>query len=216
VITNLVESYALFIYECNSIEWSGRFTFATIGFNSPSDVTFTNHPLTGLSNANEVSCRDRNLLYQISASQGRIEELRQMCMEWYISDMQLFNESSISLLNVSTTSCPCSLFQAVRDFRFRLFSIGNNIRCYTLRFPGDADRECCYSVESFTFGSLIIGTADEGSLLLFTEPTLESYQENNFRPKSYCCSDGVGLCSFYFARRPTNRCERYIPPRISE
>ena len=216
MITNLVESYALFIYECNSIEWAGRFTFPTIGFNSPSDATFINHPFTGLSNANEVSCRGRNLLYQISATQSSIEELRQMCVEWYISDIQLFSPSTISFLNFVTPSCPCTLFQAERDFRFIIFSIRNNVECYSLRFPAAADRECCYSLESFMFGSLITDPVDGGSLLLFTERTFESYQENNIRPKFYCCSDGVGFCLLYSERRPPDSCARYRPPRRSE
>ena len=219
MITNLEESYALFIYECNLIEWAGRFTFPTIGFNSPSTATFINHPFTGQSNANEVACRDSNLLYQISVSQSVIEEQRRMCVQWYLSDIARFGQS-IAFLDSITTSCPCSISQAFFDRRFVVSRFGFQARfntlCFLLRFSRGNDRECCYTLESSMFGSLITDPMDGGSLLLFDERTIESYEENNFNPKSFCCSDFVGLCNLYSERRPSNDCARYRPPRISE
>ena len=219
MITNLEESYALFIYECNSIEWTGRFTFPTIGFNSPSTATFMNHPLTGQSDANEIACRDRNVLYQISVSQSFVETQKRMCVEWYSSDIERFNEN-VTLLNFVTPSCPCSLFQTFFDRRYSLLSFRNNLICYSLRFPSfrfpfvrGTDRECCYTLESAMFGALITDPAVGGSLLLFENRAFVSYEENNFRPKSYCCSDVVGLCSLYTERRPSDNCARYRPPR---
>ena len=216
MITNLEESYALFIYGCNSIEWTGRFTFPTIGFNSPSTATFMNHPLTGQSDANEIACRDCNVLYQISVSQSFIEAQKRMCVEWYSSDIERFGENVAFI----TPPCPCSLFQVIFDRRYSLLSFRNNLICYSLRFPSirfpfvsGTDRECCYTLESAMFGALITDPAAGGSLLLFQSRTFESYEENNFRPKSYCCSGGVGLCSLYTQRRPSDNCARYRPPR---
>jgi len=215
VITNLEESYALFIYECNSIEWAGRFTFPTIGFNAPSAAIFINHPFTGQSNANEVACRDSNLLYQIGTSLSVIEQQRRMCVEWYRSDIERFGQL-IAFLDIVTTPCPCSAFQASFDRRFFVFTVSNNIRCYLLRFAFGVDRQCCYTLESSMFGSLITDPMIGGSLLLFDERTIESYEENNFIPRSDCCSDSVGLCNLYSERRPSDDCSRYRPPFISE
>ena len=219
MITNLEESYALFIYECNLIEWAGRFTFPTIGFNSPSSATFINHPFTGQSNANEVACRDSNLLYQIGVSQSVVVEQRRMCVEWYLSDIERYGQS-IAFFDDVISSCPCSLSQAFVDRRFFVSFLVSQARfqtvCFLLRFSGGNDRECCYTLESSMFGSLITDPMDGGSLLLFDERTIESYEENNFNPKSYCCSDFVGLCNLYSERRPSNDCARYRPPRISE
>ena len=219
MITNLEESYALFIYECNLIEWAGRFTFPTIGFNAPSATIFANHPFTGQSNANEVACRDSNLLYQIGTSQSVIEEQRRMCVEWYQLDIERFNQT-ITILDNELPSCPCSIFQAFVDRRFfvsfLVLTVRNNIQCFLLRFAPGVDRECCYTFESSMFGSLITDPMIGGSLLLFDQRTTESYEENNFNPKSDCCSDFVGLCNLYSERRPLDDCSRYTPPRISE
>ena len=212
MITNLEESYALFIYECNSIEWAGRFRFPTIGFNSPSTATFVNHPFTGQSDANKIACRERNLLYQISVSESIIETQKRMCMEWYSLDINRFDQS-VTFLNVVTPPCPCSIFQAFNDRRYSQFTVRNDLVCFLIRFPRISNRECCYSLEEFMFGALIDNPTNGGSLLLFDDHTFESYEENNFRPKSYCCADLVGLCDLYSKRRPSDDCARYRPPR---
>ena len=220
MITNLEESCAIFIYECGSIEWAGEFVFPTIGFNSPSVPTFVNHPLTGQSNANQIACRESNLLYQISISQSVIEEQRRMCLEWYSSDIERFTitSTSIRIIDFLTPSCPCSLFQAFFDFRYSLFTIRDNTWCYLLRFPNfqlNTDRECCYTLEFLMFGALITDPSDGGSLLVL-DGTFQSYERDNFLPKSYCCSDLVGLCNLYSERRPSDNCARYRPLRRGE
>ena len=212
MITNLEESFAVFIYECNSIEWAGRFTFPTIGFNSPSIATFNNHPFTGQSNANEIACRENNLVYQISASQSDIEAQKRMCVEWHSSDVEHFNQS-IALLDFITPPCPCSVNQAITDNSYYQHTIRNGLLCFLVRFPRISDRECCYTLEASMFGALITHPTNGGSLLLFDTNTFQSYEENNFRPKSYCCADLVGLCDLYSERRPSDNCTRYRPPR---
>ena len=68
VITSGVESYAVFTYQCGTMEWSGG---ATIGFNA-NNTYFANHRLSGSFRANEVACLNSpitdwsNLVYQIS------------------------------------------------------------------------------------------------------------------------------------------------------
>ena len=68
VITSGVESYALFTYQCGSMEWSGG---ATIGFNTD-DTFFMNHRLSGTARANEIACLNSpttiwsNVVYQLT------------------------------------------------------------------------------------------------------------------------------------------------------
>lgn len=68
VITDGVESYAVFVYQCGAMSWHGN---ATVGFNA-GGTWFDNHPLSGTSNANSVSCLNytttswTNLVYRLT------------------------------------------------------------------------------------------------------------------------------------------------------
>ena len=52
LITDGIQSYAVFTFKCGSLGWAGE---ATIGFNAGGDY-FENHPLSGLSLSNVVAC----------------------------------------------------------------------------------------------------------------------------------------------------------------
>ena len=52
LITDNYDTYAVFIYECGGMEWSG----ATIGWSQSSSV-YRTHPLSGSSNSDEIGCR---------------------------------------------------------------------------------------------------------------------------------------------------------------
>ena len=52
VITNGQQSYALFIYQCDRMGWSGN---ATIGFSAAGNF-YQNHHLSGTPNANSIAC----------------------------------------------------------------------------------------------------------------------------------------------------------------
>ena len=70
MITDGTESYALFTYQCDFVEWSRG---ATIGYNAGGDF-FANHPLsTGFTdNAADVDCSNlpltnyTNVIYRLS------------------------------------------------------------------------------------------------------------------------------------------------------
>ena len=63
-----MESYAVFIYVCGGLTWSGN---ATIGFNA-GDYFFENHPVSGMLTADSVSCTNvsrtawTNLVYKLT------------------------------------------------------------------------------------------------------------------------------------------------------
>ena len=222
LITNLEESYAIFTYECDELQWSGLDVFPTIGFNSPSDRTYANHPLTAQEGATEIACsptiHTNNVIYKISEGQSAVEEQKRMCLAWYISDFDNYDANLIAAYDLFTSPCPCSIFQAAFDRRFRfVFSHSKTSLCFTTIFLtfGAALRECCYSFDGFTFGALVTDTENGGSLVLSPIPD-ESLQQNNRIPQSLCCSAEVGLCNLYYERRLPNSCFGYRPPRFGK
>ena len=52
IISNLTKTYAVYIYNCDSLTWSDE---ATIGFNAAADY-YANHPLSGQLHANAIGC----------------------------------------------------------------------------------------------------------------------------------------------------------------
>lgn len=68
VITNGQQSYALFVYQCDRMGWSGN---ATIGFSAAGNF-YQNHHLSGTPNAKRIACMDMtghvesNIVYQLS------------------------------------------------------------------------------------------------------------------------------------------------------
>ena len=217
MITNHEESYAIFTYNCGELQWAGLDTFPTIGFYSASDGIFENHPLTGQPFADLIACDPNpdinNVIYPI----GRVnrQRLRRMCLEWFFSDLNIYNEFTIAALDRSRQPCPCSFFQAVLDPRFRTaFTPTKTSVCFTERFPNSfAIRECCYSNDFLRV--LVTDTENGGSLLLSSIPD-ESLQQNNRIPQSLCCAPGVGLCNLYYSCRPPNFCRFYFSIRFGK
>ena len=68
VVTNGQQSYALFLYQCDQMGWSGN---ATIGFSAAGSF-YQNHFLSGTPNAKGVACINSasntrsNIVYQLS------------------------------------------------------------------------------------------------------------------------------------------------------
>lgn len=212
VITNHEESYAIFTYNCGEVQWSaGLGRYSTIGFYSASDGIFENHPLTGQPNINMIACDPNPDINNVVYSIGTVNQqrLRRMCLEWFFSDLRIYSDSLIAVLDQSARTCPCSFFQALFDPRFRFtFAPSKTSTCLVERFPisGLATRECCYSI----FGALVTGTENGGSLLLSPTPD-DSLNQNNRIPQSLCCAPEVGLCDLYYRRRPRNFCQFYFP-----
>ncbi|RDD39041.1 Mucin-like protein, partial [Trichoplax sp. H2] len=129
------------------------------------------------------------------------------CQTWLANEPS----SSIYLRALRRRSCPCSVFQAIRDRRFR-FSIFTF--CARSRFSRRASngervyQRCCYSSLRRSFGSLIT-TYPLGSSFTFRNSTL---QDSSRQAYSDCCLRS-SFCSLYSRKRPINRCAGYRPPR---
>ena len=116
VITDGSESYAVFTYMCDLMQWSGLYRYPTIGFRAAGTL-FSNHPLTGQEEANSIDCIDgnqyNNVPYKLSADPDFVEQLRRQYLSWYFSDVESYGSSeNVSDFSKSQIACPCSWLQA--------------------------------------------------------------------------------------------------------
>ena len=91
MVTDGVNSYAIFIYRCGDLEWSGG---ATIGYGASSEM-FSNHRLSGTFFITVIGCLNNpdnqffTVLYEITNStEGKVT------IKQYSFAMQTFTDSS--------------------------------------------------------------------------------------------------------------------------
>lgn len=156
MITDGEQSFAVFTYNCNMLQWSGLFEHAVIGVNVGSGVegnfpSFQNHPLSGRPDITMVACTNQDrgiewsdLIYKIGdVSDDALQQSRSECVTMYLRDIALFgNEFPVA------QPCPCSIFQASFDQRFTVIRSSTSVECYVQRFlfQNGLTQECCYSV----------------------------------------------------------------------
>ena len=156
IATDGISSYAVFTYNCNLLTWSGQTQHAVIGYNMRGQ--FLNHPLSATSQVVNVSCANSpnspwsNLVYSIGTTQNELQRARANCARRYANDVLQFG--NISARFELTLPCPCCIFQAESDRRFRFDrdrSVFEDpfILCYTQRFPlslpEGGGQLCCYT-----------------------------------------------------------------------
>ena len=230
VITDGKDSYTVFTYMCDLMQWSGLWRYPTIGYNA-AGALFANHPLTGRKEANEIDCPANSnseytsVTYMISANPDLIKQLQAQCLSWYFSDIEIYgNSENISTFSKSQVACPCSARQAWWDRRFQYFTSKEDSFCFIERFRNSQGgaQECCYSRTSrFFSGALVIFGRSSGGLLRYHPwwsyiVNYPNYLEYDRNPQELCCLSAVGYCNFYHERRPPHNCEGYIPQRRSE
>ena len=155
VITDGSKSYTVFTYKCGSLEWSGSFNNAVIGYNMHG--YFMNHSLSAQNNAANISCLQNhttpwsNLVYQIGDREDDLQRAREDCMRRYIDDQNSFTD--IALRRSFRERCPCSLAQASSDTRFQVdltrSSPSTNVSCYTQKYQSflfGSGQLCCYDL----------------------------------------------------------------------
>ena len=55
MVTDGINSFAIFLYRCGDLQWSGRHIGATIGFGAGSEFV-SNHWLSGTPNVTSIAC----------------------------------------------------------------------------------------------------------------------------------------------------------------
>ena len=229
MITDGKESYAIFTYMCDLIQWSGLWRYPTIGYNE--GVLFANHPLTAREEANQIDCTNINsqyvnIVYKISPDPDTIKQFqaRAQCLSWYYSDIRSYESSaSISSFSDNQIACPCTSCQAWRDRRFWYFTSKNDSFCFIERFPNalGGAQECCYStIRGFLSGALVLQGRSSGGLLRYHPwwsytVNYPNYIEYDRNAQDTCCLSDVGYCKLYHERRPPRSCAGYVPQRRS-
>ena len=228
MITDGKDSYTIFTYMCDLIQWSGLWRYPTIGFNA-GGILFANHPLTSHEEADQIDCPNNttqfvNIVYKISADPDIIKELQSQCQSWYYSDIESYGSSEdILTFSKSQIACPCTSLQAWWDRRFWFFTVKDDTFCFIEIFNNTLGgaQECCYSLSSQMFGALVISGRSSGGLLRYHPwwsytVNYPNYIEYDRNPQEICCLSAVGYCNLYHERRPPHNCEGYIPQRRSE
>ena len=152
MITDGTQSYAVYTYNCQMMEWSGLFTHAVVGYNAFGQ-DFENHPLSGSADITDIACENQerntdwsNQLFRIGDSRDLIQQRRAECTRRISEDVTTFDNIPSEVAQIAAP-CPCSFFQAVFDRRF-FFQLGIGL-CVAQRFPNirsgvAATQLCCY------------------------------------------------------------------------
>ena len=158
VITDYANTYAVFTYNCDMLEWSGNWQHAVVGINARGD-TFSNHPASGFKVVKTaVACPNNllykvpwsNIVYKISPPPNFEKEQRMKCQKLYKEDLKTIgSEGDIKQVLKQLEPCPCSAWQARRDWgRFR--SELSNGFCFVQRIAVELwgfkfTQQCCYA-----------------------------------------------------------------------
>ncbi len=150
--------------------WIGEVeAFASIGFSVLGNVeefrNFENYGLSRVPQVGMVACSNvqynrpwTNLIYKIGIVTNQEQTRRSECLNRLAEDQQRLalpdgvQDPFFLSFNLGLTDCPCSYFQAIRDFRFFRFSTDNEIPgeniCFYSRFLRLFVRffayRCCY------------------------------------------------------------------------
>ncbi len=169
VITDGMLTFAVYTYSCSQLRWTsglGSNVFSVIGYNINSENVrfgslepFGNHPLSSFSAIDSVACANNdmrvdtaNLIYLVGNDTGDLQAARSDCIKRASLDQSQFSSQRRYRL-----SCPCSVFQALRDSRYIFVSSGllrvtgdqrfSSSSCFIPRFSGNRQdvQMCCYS-----------------------------------------------------------------------
>ena len=167
VISDGKETYSIFTYNCDRLVWDGRVgaSLASIGYNVLSTVeadvrNFENHGLSRTADVGLLACNHTrlnrpwtNVVYRIGVAVNTEQLERSRCLARQAQDEALYPLSTEDLFQAQffLNDCPCSVFQANRDRRFRFFSFDRPTVCFTnrfLAFYGDLliINRCCYDL----------------------------------------------------------------------
>ncbi|XP_065180052.1 uncharacterized protein LOC135810490 [Sycon ciliatum] len=222
-----LRSYAIYIYDPNSIQWSvpatldpyAKFGHAVSGYSTPTrnHVDSRSGTFRIAHIDNRVNTSDPNLLPSGSAGAMYVYKLynantfsgpRQRCLTWYASQP----EPTTWLQHLDP--CPCTLKQARADPRFEQLKKLLPRMCFQNSVPSvnGSSQECCYRTQQPGQGAFIEGAPDGGNSVRFSwlsyEPITVSSQET--LPYQWCCKDEA-LCPLFWEKRPSKTCTGYEP-----
>lgn len=163
MISDGQETYSVFSYNCDELEWTGT-PFASVGFSVSGRTenfrNFENYVLSRRPEVGMVACNHTkynvpwtNIIYRIGVSVTPEQLSRSRCLAQVAADEQKFGRGLTGVDLPFFSDCPCSAEQARRDRRFRrirgLDVLGENV-CFFSRFlrvviNGIVRYRCCYN-----------------------------------------------------------------------
>jgi fibulin 1/2 len=215
IATDGQQTFALFNYPSDGLQWSGRAESAVVGYTTRDASSFRNHYLSTFPDVVEIATRllpsninrTGRLFYQLS-DDSNVCAVNSHCINWYLKDI---DEEGVSpVWHMFLRPCPCSLFQASRDWRYRLQNTTETSTCYVSTFPSysTTQTECCYSV---ALGGLLIGSPQGGTANRYHSSFDSLHNQFDVKPHRDCCVSS-DLCRLYYQRRPSQTCVDYRPP----
>jgi hypothetical protein len=161
VVTDGQQTFVVFTYNSNMLEWSGPVDHAVIGVNVGTGIQgnfppFQNHPLSGFPDVPMIASLSlgigiewMDIIYKIGdVSQNELDRNRAACLAIYNKDVAQFGHDIVVLSTflAFVAPCPCSLFQAFIDGRFSLNRFNSIGICFFETFGFTGVQECCYSL----------------------------------------------------------------------
>ena len=208
------QTFALFNYPFDGLQWSGGSSAAVVGYTTRDVSFFARHYLSGIPQVVNIATQTVSsnvniagrLFYQLSED-SNVCAGNSPCVNWYINET---TQERFPLWHVFLPPCPCSVFQAIRDWRYRWYPVTETLICFVATFPSFnfAQTECCYSFS----GELVIGSPQGGTANRyhsFFAPLL--HDQFDIQPYQDCCVN-ADLCPLYYERRPSQNCFFYFPP----
>jgi hypothetical protein len=161
VVTDGQQTFVVFTYNSNMLEWSGPVDHAVIGVNVGTGIQgnfppFQNHPLSGLTAVPMIANLNlgrgiewTDIIYKIGdVSQNELDRNRSACLAIYNKDIAQFGR----MVTPAFPSCGCSLFQTFFDRRFVInqdrLLVETPTLCFFEIFGFNSVQECCYSLSS--------------------------------------------------------------------
>ncbi|XP_038046036.1 uncharacterized protein LOC119720445 [Patiria miniata] len=148
---------------------------------------------------------------------------RQQCHNWH-SHQPPYHSLGI-YLDAFADTCPCSLVNAVLDWRYipvPAYDLPQELPavCYVrlFQFPGTPGPQCCYNI--FTCDLLYnVRTPRVSSVferfpfspIFYTDDLYQQWLDEEVWPRFYCCERST-LCHLYIQWRPLMTCWSYVPP----
>ena len=167
IISNGLETFAVFIYNCDLLNWIGRVgSYASIGFSvqgESNDFTnFANSIFSQEGTVRQTACSNvrfnvsyTTIVYRVGVAGNEEQRARSVCFERAMREQNIFRASEQAIQTARSQSflqdCPCTTFQAFRDNNFNLMNEVDEFICFvgSIRFTlPDGKRfvyRCCYS-----------------------------------------------------------------------
>ncbi|CAH1802267.1 unnamed protein product, partial [Owenia fusiformis] len=219
LVTDGMRTYSLFHYGEMSWKWWKN---ANIGYDAGDDFNYFHHYLYGKKGILDISRMKGNTgliggwIFRLDLNGENKPNFGAKCVLWAIRDIRSLSTSLWQAKN-EVQPCPCMVWQAWRDRRFRMdwWSL-----CAHQRFPSRHrhGQMCCYNNDWWTdwrsWGTLLtdVRTGAGHFERYHYRRYRRKHKNKDILPRYYCC-EASNYCLLFTSIRPVDTCRNYRPPR---